>query len=317
MQKDSVIELQTTVPDGIDLALLCGELNLHIKIISKFFNVKITSRGQDFKIKGAESTEAQDAIIQLVETIAAGDLISKAKVYDIIYAVARNSKEAYIAKSTATNKAIAKYLAPKSKNQEIYLNNIYKHDINFVIGPSGTGKTYIAAAAAVHNLLANNVNKIILVRPAVEAGEKLGFLPGDIQEKVDPYLRPLLDAISSLLTIEKVNKLLEKNIIEIAPLAFMRGRTLNDAFIILDEAQNTSKEQMKMFLTRIGFGSKAIVTGDISQIDLPNHQVSGLNNAINILSNIPAISFTYLNAIDVVRHPIITEIINAYDNYEN
>ena len=314
MQTNSV---KTTIPDDIDLALLCGELNLHIKIIAKFFNVKITSRGHDFKIEGIESTAAENAINELSENIALGSPLSKSKVYDIIYTIARNSKESYVAKTTTANKAVAKYLAPKSKNQEIYLNNIYEHDINFVIGPSGTGKTYIAAAAAVHHLLANNVNKIILVRPAVEAGEKLGFLPGDMQEKVDPYLRPLLDAISSLLTIDKVNKLLEKNIIEIAPLAFMRGRTLNDAFIILDEAQNTSKEQMKMFLTRIGFGSRAIVTGDISQIDLPNHQVSGLNNAIRILSDIPAISFTYLNAIDVVRHPIITEIINAYDNHEN
>lgn len=315
MHTDSIIELKTTLPDDIDIAMLCGEINLNIKIIAKFFNVKISQRGHSFKITGVKSAAAmaKSAILELSKE---GN-IPKSKVYDIIYSLSKDSNASYIQENSDANKAVAKYLAPKSKNQEIYLNNIYKHDVNFVIGPSGTGKTYIAAAAAVHNLLANNVNKIILVRPAVEAGEKLGFLPGDMQEKVDPYLRPLVDSISSLLTIDKTNKLIEKSIIEIAPLAFMRGRTLNDAFIILDEAQNTSKEQMKMFLTRIGFGSKAIITGDISQIDLPKHQISGLKNAIDILSNIPAISFTYLNATDVVRHPIITEIINAYDRHED
>ena len=204
-------------------------------------------------------------------------------------------------------------LAGRTPNQTLYLRNILGHDITFGIGPAGTGKTYLAVAAAVEALNQQEVRRILLVRPAVEAGEKLGFLPGDLTQKVDPYLRPLYDALYEMLGVEKVVKLLEKNVIEIAPLAYMRGRTLNDAFVILDEAQNTTIEQMKMFLTRLGFGSTAVVTGDMTQIDLPKHVKSGLKDAIDVLRGVEGVSFTFFEARDVVRHPLVARIVNAYD----
>lgn len=205
---------------------------------------------------------------------------------------------------------------PKSMNQRRYLDAIEKNDMVFGIGPAGTGKTYLAVAMAISSLLAKRVNRIILARPAVEAGERLGFLPGTLQEKVDPYLRPLYDALYDILEPEKVDRFLEKNIIEIAPIAFMRGRTLNDSFIILDEAQNTTSEQMKMFVTRMGFGSKAVITGDITQIDLPNARRSGLIEAIDVLGQIDGISFTYFGEADVVRHQLVQRIVRAYDEFK-
>jgi phosphate starvation-inducible PhoH-like protein len=201
----------------------------------------------------------------------------------------------------------------RGANQAKYLHAIATHDINFGIGPAGTGKTFLAVASAVEALNESRVQRLILVRPAVEAGEKLGFLPGDLTQKVDPYLRPLYDALYEMLGVEKVVKLLEKNVIEIAPLAYMRGRTLNDAFVILDEAQNTTIEQMKMFLTRIGYGSTAVVTGDMTQIDLPKHQKSGLKDALEVLRNVNGISFTFFESRDVVRHPLVARIVDAYD----
>jgi phosphate starvation-inducible PhoH-like protein len=204
----------------------------------------------------------------------------------------------------------------RGANQANYLHAIATHDINFGIGPAGTGKTFLAVASAVEALNESRVQRLILVRPAVEAGEKLGFLPGDLTQKVDPYLRPLYDALYEMLGVEKVVKLLEKNVIEIAPLAYMRGRTLNDAFVILDEAQNTSIEQMKMFLTRIGYGSTAVVTGDLTQIDLPRHQKSGLKDALDVLRNVDGISFTFFSSRDVVRHPLVARIVQAYDARE-
>ena len=204
-------------------------------------------------------------------------------------------------------------LKARGANQARYLHAIAMHDINFGIGPAGTGKTFLAVAMAVEALNEARVQRLVLVRPAVEAGEKLGFLPGDLTQKVDPYLRPLYDALYEMLGVEKVVKLLEKNVIEIAPLAYMRGRTLNDAYVILDEAQNTTIEQMKMFLTRIGFGSTAVVTGDMTQIDLPRHQKSGLKDAVEVLRNVNGISFTFFESRDVVRHPLVARIVNAYD----
>ena len=201
----------------------------------------------------------------------------------------------------------------RGDNQQKYLHAIATHDINFGIGPAGTGKTFLAVAMAVEALNESRVQRVLLVRPAVEAGEKLGFLPGDLSQKVDPYLRPLYDALYEMLGVEKVAKLLERNVIEVAPLAYMRGRTLNDAFVILDEAQNTTIEQMKMFLTRIGFGSTAVVTGDLSQIDLPKHQKSGLRDGIDVLRGVDGISFTFFTARDVVRHPLVARIVRAYD----
>ena len=209
-----------------------------------------------------------------------------------------------------------KPIIAKTKSQSVYVDTIEDNTITFGIGPAGTGKTYLAMAMAVSYLKQNKVNRIILTRPAVEAGEKLGFLPGSIAEKVDPYLRPLYDALYEMVDADKINDMLEKNIIEIAPLAFMRGRTLNDAFIILDEAQNTTKEQMKMFLTRIGFGSKAVITGDITQIDLPKISQSGLVEAMEVLSGVEDIGFVYFSEKDVVRHPVVQRIIKAYEDYE-
>ena len=204
----------------------------------------------------------------------------------------------------------------RGANQIGYLQKIVTHDVNFGIGPAGTGKTYLAVACAVNALQTEQVRKIILVRPAVEAGEKLGFLPGDMAQKVDPYLRPLYDALHEMLGIERVEKLLEKGVIEVAPLAFMRGRTLNNAFIILDEAQNTTVEQIKMFLTRLGFGSTAVITGDITQIDLPHEKMSGLRHVLNVLQEIDGISFTFFSSHDVVRHPLVQRIVEAYDAFD-
>ena len=207
-------------------------------------------------------------------------------------------------------------IKPRSKNQSEYINNILTHDVSFGIGPAGTGKTYLAVAAAVDALERQEVRRILLTRPAVEAGEKLGFLPGDLSQKVDPYLRPLYDALFEMLGFERVEKLIERQVIEIAPLAYMRGRTLNDSFIILDEAQNTTVEQMKMFVTRIGFNSKAVITGDITQIDLPKNQKSGLKQAILVLGKIPEVSFNFFVSDDVVRHPVVAKIVQAYEKFE-
>jgi phosphate starvation-inducible PhoH-like protein len=206
-----------------------------------------------------------------------------------------------------------KLIRPRGANQMLYIRNIREHDLAFGIGPAGTGKTYLAVAAAVDALESEQVRRIVLVRPAVEAGERLGFLPGDLSQKVDPYLRPMYDALYDMIGAERVTRLIERNVIEIAPLAFMRGRSLNESFVILDEAQNTSVEQMKMFLTRIGFGSRAVVTGDVTQIDLPNGQISGLNNAAEVLQDVEGVSFTYFTPKDVVRHQLVQRIVRAYE----
>jgi phosphate starvation-inducible PhoH-like protein len=207
-------------------------------------------------------------------------------------------------------------IRPRGPNQHDYLRKILSHDINFGVGPAGTGKTYLAVACAVEALERDAVRRVLLVRPAVEAGERLGFLPGDLAQKIDPYLRPLYDALYEMLGFERVAKLIERNVIEVAPLAFMRGRTLNDSFIILDEAQNTTPEQMKMFLTRIGFGSTAVITGDVTQVDLPRGQFSGLRQVLEFLGRVKGISFTFFNARDVVRHPLVQQIVSAYENFE-
>jgi phosphate starvation-inducible PhoH-like protein len=209
-----------------------------------------------------------------------------------------------------------KLIRPRGVNQTAYIRNIRIHDLAFGIGPAGTGKTYLAVAAAVDSLESEQVRRIVLVRPAVEAGERLGFLPGDLSQKVDPYLRPMYDALYDMIGAERVTRLIERNVIEIAPLAFMRGRSLNESFVILDEAQNTSLEQMKMFLTRIGFGSRAVVTGDITQIDLPNGQMSGLRNAIEVLQNVKGVSFTHFTPKDVVRHQLVQRIVRAYEKHD-
>lgn len=308
--------------DARRLALLCGQLNSHIKQIEKRLNVEVRHRANTFHIIGAREQVklAQSVLTQIYQNTEAGEDISADEVHLVIQESGMevaNESEVDVAVREAsiihTKKATIK---PRGGKQQDYVNAVRRHDINFGVGPAGTGKTYLAVACAVESLMQDDVERILLVRPAVEAGEKLGFLPGDLSQKVDPYLRPLYDALYEMLGFETVGKLIERDIIEIAPLAYMRGRTLNNSFIILDESQNTTREQMKMFLTRLGFGSTAVITGDPSQIDLPRGQQSGLRHAIDVLDNVEGISFSFFSARDVVRHSIVQRIVEAYDKAE-
>ncbi len=303
--------------DNKRLANLCGKFDEHLRQLESRFDVKINNRGHNFNIIGL--TDAVQNVTKIIKQLYnTNDMLEPAN----INLVTQESNVELIAATDEPDEIITQILTrrgiikPKGANQNKYVDNIVKNDINFGIGPAGTGKTYLAVACAVDALEQELIRRLILVRPAVEAGEKLGFLPGDLAQKVDPYLRPLYDALYEMLGFERVAKLIERQVIEIAPLAYMRGRTLNDSFIILDEAQNTTTEQMKMFLTRIGFGSTAIVTGDITQIDLPRDNQSGLKHIIDILKNVEGISFTFFNSKDVVRHPIVARIINAYEQAE-
>lgn len=309
--------IEFSLPDDFEkIANLCGHLESHLRLIEDRLMVEISYRAADFKISGDLALTARKVIEALYEH--ADDLIDLEIVHLTLQEYA-GEIEGAISKRADDKKPFyiktkRKLIKGRGENQQLYLENITKnHDVNFGIGPAGTGKTYLAVAAAVDALEREKVRRIILVRPAVEAGEKLGFLPGDLTQKVDPYLRPLYDALYDMLGFELVGKYIERNVIEIAPLAFMRGRTLNDAFILLDEAQNTTIEQMKMFLTRIGFGSRAIITGDPSQVDLPKHIQSGLVHAMGVLNNVKGIGFTHFNAQDVVRHPMVQRIVMAYE----
>lgn len=293
------------------LSHLCGPLDAHLRRIEDALGVKIAHRHEQFKVDGpkAPAQRAMDVLQALyeiaqrpidaavVQLTLAGDGGMLEGDEDVAMLVTRRGD-----------------LRPRTPTQAIYLDNIAKHDITFGIGPAGTGKTYLAVACAVDALERAAVQRIVLTRPAVEAGERLGFLPGDLTQKVDPYLRPLYDALYDLMGFEKVQKAFERNALEIAPLAFMRGRTLNNAFVILDEAQNTTPEQMKMFLTRIGFGARAVVTGDVSQIDLPKNQLSGLIDAERVLKRVNGIAMTHFTSADVVRHPLVAKIVDAYDS---
>lgn len=306
--------------DSRRLALLCGQLNSHIKQIEKRLNVEIRHRGNVFCILGGQCASAQNVLTELYKTTEGGSDISADEVHLAIQesgmeAVQESEVDTAVREASIihTKKATIK---PRGGKQQEYVNAVRRHDINFGVGPAGTGKTYLAVACAVEALMKDEVERILLVRPAVEAGEKLGFLPGDLSQKVDPYLRPLYDALYEMLGFETVGKLIERGIIEIAPLAYMRGRTLNNSFIILDESQNTTREQMKMFLTRLGFGSTAVITGDPSQIDLPRGQKSGLRHAIDVLEKVEGISFSFFSAKDVVRHSIVQRIVEAYDSAE-
>lgn len=313
-------ELTLEDADNRRLTLLCGPFDDNLKHIERRLLVDISHRDTQLKISGPADNVAAalDVLQQLYDATSAPAaeltpeqvhlLISQN--YDIEYQQHDGERHDF---SLKTKKGLIKARNP---NQATYVANVLKHDVCFGIGPAGTGKTYLAVACAVDALERNLVRRIILTRPAVEAGEKLGFLPGDLAQKVDPYLRPLYDALFEMLGFEKVEKYLERGIIEIAPLAYMRGRTLNDAFIILDESQNTTVEQMKMFLTRIGFSSKAVITGDITQVDLPRGQYSGLKHAIDVLSTVDEISFNHFTAKDVVRHPIVQRIVMAYEAHE-
>ena len=305
--------------DAHRFALLCGQFNEHLKQIEQRLGIRINHRGSRFELIGSKvMIDAGENILRQLyaKTEGVSDLspetvhlfLQKASVD----AMADGTQDVdFIA--LKTRKGLIK---PRGLNQQKYIHTILENDISFGIGPAGTGKTYLAAACAVQALEMEKVNRILLVCPAVEAGEKLGFLPGDISQKIDPYLRPLYDTLYELIGLDRVTRLIEKSVIAVAPLAYMRGCTLNNAFIILDDSQNTTTEQMKMFLTRIGFGSTAIITGDISQIDLPLGTRSGLAHAIDVLEGVPGIGFTLFNSRDVVRHPLVQKIIEAYEQHE-
>ena len=315
--------------DNQRLNSLCGPYDDNIKQLERRLGIEINHRGNLFAITGDaicakatteilqslyKQTKVKDKIIdiepeQIHLIIKESGVLEKVSEHLPSYVDLYGSKQVMI----KTKRGVIK---PRTPNQAQYIAHVLDYDISFGIGPAGTGKTYLAVAAAVDALEKQQIRRIVLTRPAVEAGEKLGFLPGDLSQKVDPYLRPLYDALFEMLGFEKVEKLIEKSVIEVAPLAYMRGRTLNDAFIILDESQNTTIEQMKMFLTRIGFNSKAVITGDITQIDLPRHQKSGLRHAIEVLSEVDDISFNFFKSEDVVRHPVVARIVNAYEKWE-
>ena len=311
-------EVNLEPADNERLANLCGSLDSHLRQIEKRLGVEINNRGNLFRIIGtAKIVNITSRLLTELYESTTADILSPEKIHlwlqdkAIDDSVNEQTQEEVIIK---TKRGIIKGRSP---NQRLYLNNIREHAVSFGIGPAGTGKTYLAVASAVVALEQSRVRRLVLVRPAVEAGEKLGYLPGDLVQKVDPYLRPLYDALYEMLGFEQVMKFIDKNVIEIAPLAFMRGRTLNEAFIILDEAQNTTIEQMKMFLTRIGFNSTAVITGDITQIDLPQGKQSGLRHVIDILDAEAGISFTFFKSRDVVRHPLVARILNAYERGES
>lgn len=297
------------------LANLSGPFDGHLRMIELRLGVEIANRGNIFRIVGPQVAvgKAEKLLRDLWRDAAEETLTEPAIHLRLTEVDADNVANDDVEPQEVAIRVKRGTIRGRGVNQAKYLHAIATHDINFGIGPAGTGKTFLAVASAVEALNDARVQRLVLVRPAVEAGEKLGFLPGDLTQKVDPYLRPLYDALYEMLGVEKVVKLLEKNVIEIAPLAYMRGRTLNDAYVILDEAQNTTIEQMKMFLTRIGYGSTAVVTGDLTQIDLPKHQKSGLKDALDVLRNVNGISFTFFESRDVVRHPLVARIVNAYD----
>ncbi|NLD47686.1 MAG: PhoH family protein [Clostridiaceae bacterium] len=317
---ESLIEISLEF-DRIEHAMnLFGNFDENINIIETAFNVKVISRDNEIRVVGYQEgvNKAQTVLRRLMGIAAQGDVITKQNVSYLVQLANENQLERvndfnadYVCLT-----AKGRQIKSKTHGQKIYVDEMKNNGIVFGIGPAGTGKTFLAVAMAVTAFRNKEVNRIILTRPAVEAGEKLGFLPGDLQNKVDPYLRPLYDALYEMMGFETYQKYLEKGMIEVAPLAYMRGRTLDDSFIILDEAQNTTQEQMKMFLTRIGFGSKAVITGDITQIDLPGDKKSGLKEVIKILKDIKGISFVHLTDRDVVRHELVQKIIQAYDRYD-
>jgi phosphate starvation-inducible protein PhoH and related proteins len=315
--KPKFIEINLTPADNRRLASLCGSHDEHLRQIEEYLGVEIANRGNLFRVTGeAGDSLAASRLIQDLYGVTEGKgELTLAGVHAALQQLAlhvpdeENDRESTL----RTPKRIIRGRGPRQRQ---YIRNILTHDINFGVGPAGTGKTYLAVACAVEALESSRVERILLVRPVVEAGERLGFLPGDLEQKIDPYLRPLYDALNEMLGFEKVVRLLEKSVIELAPLAYMRGRTLNESFIILDEAQNTTAEQMKMFLTRIGFGTTAVITGDITQIDLRRTQLSGLVQAIDILRDVDGITFTHFTPQDVVRHALVQKIVEAYESHQ-
>jgi phosphate starvation-inducible PhoH-like protein len=312
------LEMVLEPVDNERLRNVCGQLDEHLRQVERRLGIEINNRGNSFQLLGdAKSIAAGGEVLQGLYQATAEEDLSPARVHlflqesgvDALTDVADEVPESVI----KTRRGL---IRPRGPNQAQYVHRVLTHDINFGVGPAGTGKTYLAVACAVDALERDQIRRILLVRPAVEAGERLGFLPGDLAQKIDPYLRPLYDALYEMLGFERVHKLIERNVIEVAPLAYMRGRTLNEAFIILDEAQNTTTEQMKMFLTRLGFGSTAVITGDVTQIDLPRGQTSGLRQATEVLREVDGISFTLFSARDVVRHSLVQKVVQAYDRFD-
>ena len=315
-------------PESLDLVLepednerlrnVCGELDEHLRQVEHRLGIEISNRGNSFRLLGDPGAIAAGReVLQGLYHASAEEPLSPARVHLFLQ---DSGVDALLDEASDVPASVIKtrrgLVRPRGPNQAQYVHKVLTHDINFGVGPAGTGKTYLAVACAVDALERDQIRRILLVRPAVEAGERLGFLPGDLAQKIDPYLRPLYDALYEMLGFERVNKLIERNVIEVAPLAYMRGRTLNEAFIILDEAQNTTTEQMKMFLTRLGFGSTAVITGDITQIDLPRGQKSGLREAAEVLREVEGISFTFFNARDVVRHALVQKVVQAYEQHD-
>ncbi len=311
--------------DNQRLANLCGQFDEHLRQIEARLGVEIASRGNHFRVTGQpDAAEIGGDVLESLFELTGQERLDPERVHIHLQESVMNQEPAVSNKqplrksdgddgADVTIQTSRKQIRPRGENQTNYVKNIRAHDLAFAIGPAGTGKTYLAVAAAVEALDNEEVRRIVLVRPAVEAGERLGFLPGDMSQKVDPYLRPMYDALYDMIGTDSVTRLIERNVIEIAPLAFMRGRSLNESFVILDEAQNTSVEQMKMFLTRIGFGSHAVVTGDITQIDLPTEQQSGLRHAAKILDKVDGVAFTFFAPRDIVRHPLVRRIVEAYE----
>ncbi|MAY24959.1 MAG: PhoH family protein [Polycyclovorans sp.] len=316
------IDVVLSPDDGQRLANLAGPFDAHLRQIELRLGIEIRNRGNLFQLVGTRAdAQRGEAVLNSLFNLTLEQPIGTEQVH-LALAEHTEPAEAPLARQeeTVEGEVIIRtkrgVVRGRSAQQKAYLSAINRHDLNFGVGPAGTGKTYLAVASAVNALERDRVRRIVLVRPAVEAGEKLGFLPGDMADKINPYLRPLYDALYEMMGFEKVARLTEKNVIEVAPLAFMRGRTLNESYVILDEAQNTTLEQMKMFLTRLGFGSVAVVTGDVTQIDLPRHEKSGLKHALNIVANIPGVSVTHFKKEDVVRHPLVQAIVEAYEVFE-
>jgi phosphate starvation-inducible PhoH-like protein len=322
----SVVEIESLVLEPADnrvLANFCGECDEHLRQIEQRLGVQISNRGNQFRIMGPAGSArlAARVIRELFELARTERLdpqrvhvhLQESAVHEQAVPAAARMPEAGEGDAVRTRRA---HIRPRGPNQRAYITSIRQYDLCFGIGPAGTGKTYLAVASAVEALEQERVRRIVLVRPAVEAGERLGFLPGDLAQKVDPYLRPMYDALYEMLGFDRVARLIERNVIEVAPLAYMRGRSLNESFIILDEAQNTTVEQMKMFLTRMGFGSRVVVTGDITQVDLPRRQLSGLRHVMQVLAGVPGVSFTFFSPADVVRHALVQRIVEAYEASE-
>ncbi|MFZ5898169.1 MAG: PhoH family protein [Bacillota bacterium] len=311
------VESRVTIDDPLTAAAIFGRYDENLKALEEGIGVKIVQRGGQLVIMGtAEQVEEAQVVIEKLQSFfAERKSLSLQDVHYVIRSVHKGEKDELgdLAREVIITTPRGKKIRPKTLGQQRYVKAMRENDVVFAVGPAGTGKTYLAVVMAVSALRNKQINRIILTRPAVEAGEKLGFLPGDLQEKVDPYLRPLYDSLYDILGLENTQRYLDRHIIEIAPLAYMRGRTLEDAFIILDEAQNTTPEQMKMFLTRLGFGSKAVITGDVTQVDLPKGQASGLVEALRILKGVAGIGFSYFTGADTIRHPLVVEIVKAYE----